>query len=135
MTIDRNSRLYRWAYLFTDEWRRPKEHVNLCPFFWRVVLISPLACIFTGLLIAIFGLPILFITYVWEPYVRVPYLNWSFARKERKHQKRMAEFEARWNAVPQQKSTSFIDICLAWLSAKKAKVCPRIALTGGSSPE
>jgi hypothetical protein len=40
-SISRRSWLYRWAYLFVSNWRRPDE-VNVCALFWRCVLLSPL---------------------------------------------------------------------------------------------
>lgn len=42
MQVSRNSWLYWWAYLLTERWKRPQTAANLCNFFWRVVLLTPL---------------------------------------------------------------------------------------------
>jgi hypothetical protein len=40
--LSKDSLTYRWAYWMTPDWRKPRRDVNLCPFFWRVVLLQPL---------------------------------------------------------------------------------------------
>ena len=63
MRISKQSWLYRWAYFFCERWKKP-DQVNLCNFFWRVVLLIPLvwagiAAVIAIVLAVLFVLPIM----------------------------------------------------------------------------
>ncbi len=47
MTLNRNSIVVRWAYLFESVPRA----TNLCPFFWRCVLWTPVKLVFVPVLL------------------------------------------------------------------------------------
>ena len=56
MTLNRESRLVRWAYLWES---RIPDYTNLCALFWRVVWLSPVKILSTmiliGLVLFVFG--------------------------------------------------------------------------------
>lgn len=132
MTLNKNDKLYRFAYATEFDRDKPRQ-VSLCKFFWRVVLIAPLQYLFIGAVLAIFGLPMIFIEYVWEPYVLVPYREWEHKRWEAKRERLHQEWKDRQNGIQREPTSSgptFIDLISAWFSAKKARFCPTIKVEG-----
>lgn len=51
--LSKSSRLYRWAYLLTNTWNKPKRQADLCKVFWRVVFLTPLKLTFYGACVAV----------------------------------------------------------------------------------
>ena len=123
MQINRNGWLYRWAYFFVEDWNRP-DQANLCPFFWRVVLIVPLGWL------AILGILSLILTLLfavpahelgWKGLLITPSLLvalgailWSASKIQR------------WDISTQLKVVRGPNILVEYIKAKKAKFCPRI---------
>ena len=44
MTLNRNGKLIRWAYCFSED--SPPKRVSLCSFFWRAFICVPLVWMF-----------------------------------------------------------------------------------------
>jgi hypothetical protein len=61
MKIRRSSLLFKWAYLFEPH-NAPYRGVSICPFFWRVVLFSPLKILIPLGTIALLGYGVIFAT-------------------------------------------------------------------------
>ena len=123
MQINRTSWLYRWAYFFAPAWYRTNQ-VNLCPFFWRVVLVVPLIWLtilgtLSLILFALFIIPVQVLG--WEGLLIAPSILVAASfilRSISKIQERYLRSQPKVFREP--------NILVEYIKAKKAKFCPRI---------
>lgn len=121
MTLQHDSRIVRWAFLFID---RPYK-TSLCKFFWLCVLVSPLGCIVT-----VIASPALVPVLLWQKYLAKPFRMWRCRREAVAEEKWIARYKQKQldmaTQTPKQPSTIYI----LWQGVKalKAKACPIITI-------
>jgi hypothetical protein len=112
MTIDRKSKLYRFAYWF--EKHEPDEHVSLCGFFWRVVLLAPAINIMFGVIVSLI---VIVSSPLWIPV-------WVYSRIKGVSFEEAASTQiVRLHRLAERPSAK-------WMAEKKRAVCPLIRIEG-----
>lgn len=124
MQLHYESKLYKWAYGFEDKNYWPKT-VNLCPFFWRCVLLAPFARSILASRRAICWClrPIgRFLTWLVDTKIGPRMEAWE----NRRYQRRAAKLNQPYK-IPEP---NIFELTWDFLVAKKRQLCPRITVEG-----
>ena len=119
--LNRDRKLVKWAYL-GSACTIPKT-TTICVLFWRIVLVSPTACLFVAVLFPLWG-PILF----WTKYCEKPFLRWRELRKEAYRERRLVAYERRLAKDRMKGEPSVWSVLGSGLKTIKGKVCPIVEL-------
>jgi hypothetical protein len=144
MKLHKDSPILWWAYPERDS-GDPPHHVNLCPLFWRVVLIAPLvrgASLVTTVVIVVTIAPLIWVgdrllewRYPGLKGIEVRWRRREFVATQR-YQRRLAQGktatwgERRWVTA----IAEFVEVIGGGLKSLKGKVCPVVEIEGFPPP-
>jgi len=123
--VNVNSWHYKLANLIGGDVELENQHMSLCSYFWRVVIAGLLSPILLLILVAAVVCLFIYVGFVWvrdtiKPYAIALYETW-----QDRHPPKKFEFP----------KTEPSNLLVAWMQAKKARVCPLIEWDRTSLPK